>query len=51
MSNQAILEVDNFHHEDLTNQNNLVHVAKGKPFTTSLVIAGNYSAPCIKNNT
>lgn len=39
MRNQAILEVDNFHHDNLTNQNNVVHVAHGKPFTTSLVIA------------
>jgi phage regulator Rha-like protein len=39
MRNPAILEVENFPHENLTNQNNVVHVAKGKPFTTSLVIA------------
>lgn len=39
MNSQAILKVENVHHEDLTNQNNVVHVAHGKPFTTSLVIA------------
>jgi phage regulator Rha-like protein len=39
MRNPAILEVENFPHENLTNQNNVVHVAHGKPFTTSLVIA------------
>lgn len=41
MSGQAILEVENIHHENLTNKNNVVHVAHGKPFTTSLVIAEN----------
>lgn len=41
MRNQAILKVENIHHKDLTSQNNVVHVAHGKPFTTSLVIAEN----------
>jgi phage regulator Rha-like protein len=39
MSSQAILEAEKLHHENLTNQNNVIHVAHGKPFTTSLVIA------------
>jgi phage regulator Rha-like protein len=39
MSSQAILEAENLRYENLTNQNNVVHVAHGKPFTTSLVIA------------